>query len=45
MKRLRLIINFKNTDEDIKLYNEIKKHSSISGFVKDAVKRYLKETA
>lgn len=38
MERMRIIINFKNTPEEIKLYNELKKHSSISGYIKDILK-------
>lgn len=35
---MRIIINFKNTPEEIQLYNELKKHSSISGYIKDILK-------
>ena len=35
---MRIIINFKNTQEEIQLYNELKKHSSISGYIKDILK-------
>lgn len=35
---MRIVINFKNTPEDIELYKELKKHSSISGYVKDILK-------
>lgn len=35
---MRIVINFKNTPEDIKLYQELKKHSSISGYIKDILK-------
>lgn len=38
MERMRIVINFKNTPEDIKLYQELKKHSSISGYIKDILK-------
>lgn len=38
MERMRIIINFKNTPEEIELYKELKKHSSISGYVKDILK-------
>lgn len=38
MERKRIVINFKNTPEDIELYKELKKHSSISGYVKDILK-------
>ncbi|WP_331680383.1 hypothetical protein [Terrisporobacter othiniensis] len=38
MERMRIVINFKNTPEDIELYKELKKHSSISGYVKDILK-------
>ena len=35
---MRIVINFKNTEEDIKLYEELKRHSSISGYIKDILK-------
>ena len=38
MERKRIVINFKNTPEDIKLYNELKKHSSMSGYIKDVLR-------
>lgn len=38
MERRRIIVNFKNTVEDIQLYEKIKNHSSISGYVKDILK-------
>ncbi|GAA0825170.1 hypothetical protein [Clostridium tertium] len=38
MERKRIVINFKNTPEDIKLYEELKKHSSLSGYVKDVLR-------
>lgn len=38
MERKRIVINFKNTEEDIKLYEELKKHSSLSGYIKDVLK-------
>lgn len=38
MERKRIVINFKNTEEDIKLYEELKKHSSLSGYIKDALR-------
>lgn len=38
MERKRIVINFKNTPEDIKLYEELKRHSSISGYIKDILK-------
>lgn len=38
MERRRVIINFKNTQEEIALYEELKKHSSISGYIKDILK-------
>lgn len=40
--RLRLIINFKNTEEDYDLYKEITSHSSISGYVKDSLRELKK---
>lgn len=45
MERRRLIINFKNTPEDIALYEKIKDHSSISGYVKDILKGLVKENS
>jgi hypothetical protein len=38
MERRRIIINFKNTPEDIALYESLKNHSSISGYIKDLLK-------
>lgn len=38
MDRKRIVINFKNTPEDIELYNELKKHSSMSGYIKDVLR-------
>jgi len=38
MERKRIVINFKNTPEDIELYNELKKHSSMSGYIKDVLR-------
>lgn len=32
-------LSFKNTQEDIELYNWISKHSNKSGFVKDILKQ------
>jgi hypothetical protein len=43
MERRRIIINFKNTPEDIALYEAVKKHSSISGYIKDILKGLVKE--
>ncbi|MDP4174153.1 MAG: hypothetical protein Q8933_09315 [Bacteroidota bacterium] len=45
MERRRLIINFKNTAEDIALYEKIKNHSSISGYVKDILRGLVKENS
>lgn len=45
MERMRIVINFKNTPEDIELYKELKKHSSISGYVKDILKGIINNTA
>lgn len=45
MERRRLIINFKNTPEDIALYESIKNHSSISGYIKDILKGSSKNEA
>lgn len=42
MERRRIIINFKNTPEDIALYEKIKNHSSISGYIKDILKGLTK---
>lgn len=38
MERLRIVINFKNTSEDIDLYNKLKKRSCMSGYIKDVLK-------
>ncbi len=38
VSRKRVIINFKNTPEDLALYSELKKHSSISGYIKDILR-------
>lgn len=38
MERMRIIINFKNTPEEIELYKNLKKHSSVSGYIKDILK-------
>lgn len=38
MERKRIVINFKNTPEDINLYEELKKHSSMSGYIKDVLR-------
>lgn len=35
MERMRIVINFKNTKEDIELYNKLKKHSCMSAYIKD----------
>ena len=37
-KRRRIVINFKNTAEEIELYETIKKHSSASAYIKDVLK-------
>lgn len=42
MERMRIIINFKNTPEEIELYENLKKHSSISGYIKDILKGVIK---
>ena len=42
MERMRIIINFKNTPEEIELYENLKKHSSISGYIKDIIKGVIK---
>lgn len=44
MERLRITINFKNTKEDIELYNELKKYSCVSGYVKDVLRGVLNIT-
>ena len=44
MERKRIIINFKNTAEEIELYNKLKKHSSISGYIKDILKGVINNT-
>ena len=38
MERKRIVINFKNTPDDISLYEELKKHSSMSGYIKDVLR-------
>lgn len=43
MERRRIIINFKNTPEEIALYEKIKNHSSISGYVKDILRGLTNE--
>ena len=45
MERMRIVINFKNTEDDIKLYEELKRHSSISGYIKDILKGVIDNTA
>jgi nitroimidazol reductase NimA-like FMN-containing flavoprotein (pyridoxamine 5'-phosphate oxidase superfamily) len=35
-------LSFKNTQEDIELYNWISKHSNKSGFIKDILKQNMK---
>lgn len=35
MERMRIVINFKNTPEDIELYNKLKRHSCMSAYIKD----------
>ncbi|QAT40812.1 hypothetical protein [Clostridium sp. JN-9] len=39
----RLIISFKNTPEDNKLYEEIQKHSDKSAYVKDVLKGIIEK--
>ena len=41
---MRIVINFKNTEEDIKLYEELKRHSSISRYIKDILKGVIDTT-
>lgn len=43
MERRRIIVNFKNNEEDIKLYNSLKKHSCISGYIKDHLRGLVNE--
>lgn len=45
MERKRIVINFKNTEDDIKLYEELKKHSSMSGYIKDVLKGLVENKA
>ena len=45
MERMRIVINFKNTEEDIKLYEELKKHSSMSGYIKDVLRGLVENKA
>lgn len=44
MERMRIIINFKNTPEEIELYESLKRHSSISGYIKDILKGVIDNT-
>lgn len=41
MERLRITVNFKHTQEDIALYNELQKYSCISGYIKDVLRGVL----
>lgn len=34
----RITVSFKNNEEELELYKEIKKHSDRSGFIKDILK-------
>lgn len=36
--RRRIVINFKNTPDEIELYENLKKHSSVSAYIKDVLK-------
>lgn len=45
MERKRIVINFKNTEEDIRLYEELKKHSSMSGYIKDVLRGLVENKA
>lgn len=45
MERKRIVINFKNTSDDIRLYEELKKHSSISGYIKDVLRGLVENKA
>lgn len=38
MERKRIVINFKNTKEDIELYNELSKYSCKSAYIKDVLR-------
>lgn len=38
MERLRIVINFKNNDDEIAIYNKIKQHSSPSAYIKDLLR-------
>lgn len=40
---LIIYLSFKNTQEDIELYNWISKHSGKSNFIKDILKKAMKE--
>lgn len=42
MDRKRITINFKNTPEDQRLYEELQKYSCISGYIKDVLRGVLK---
>lgn len=45
MERKRIVINFKNTEEDTKLYEELKRHSSMSGYIKDVLRGLVENKA
>ncbi|MGG7142500.1 hypothetical protein ACQPVP_03440 [Clostridium nigeriense] len=45
MAKLKPIgLSFKNTAEDKKLYDWIYKHSNVSGFIKDILRKEMNET-
>lgn len=44
MDRMKTIgLSFKNTDEDRRLYEWIYKHSNVSGFIKDILRKEMNE--
>lgn len=44
MEKIKPIgLSFKKTEEDLKLYKWIYKHSNVSGFIKDILKKEMKK--
>lgn len=42
-ERRRILLNFKNTEEEIELYEFLKSKSSRSGYIKDVLKEKMAE--
>lgn len=42
-ERRRILLNFKNTEEEIELYEFLKSKSSLSGYIKDVLKEKMAE--